>query len=163
MPRRALWFVGGLVAVLAAIVLLLNPRPSTLPPGATRMALLTEPNSLLPPLTLGCPMAMIAPVRLRLQDNTLLFISSFDDRPVSIIWPRAWSSRLLKGRAELVTPDGVVFARDGDVIENLAGSSESGGFRVCIDGAPGLRPAVETGEPISTAVHSRRWKRPGPS
>jgi hypothetical protein len=44
--------------------------------------------------------------------------------------------RYLDGRAELVTPDGEVLARDGNVISNLAGSAaDNGDILVCISAA----------------------------
>ena len=61
----------------------------------------------------------------------------------SIVWPSGFSARFLHGRADLVSPDGSVLAREGDVISNLAGgAADNGDILVCIDFA--MRPRVDS-------------------
>jgi len=53
-----------------------------------------------------------------------------------VVWPAGFSARLLNDRAELVTPGGRVFAREGDVLRYLyGGAGEDGQFNICF-GSP---------------------------
>ena len=61
---------------------------------------------------------------------------------VSLEWPHGFSARLLDGRAELVYPNGVVLARERDVISNLTGAAAGNGdIHICF--GPASRPQVD--------------------
>ena len=65
--------------------------------------------------------------------GVMLFFAEGSQTRVSIAWPAGWSARIVAGRAELVTPENRVFARDGDVIQNrvVGGVGDDGTFLVC--------------------------------
>jgi hypothetical protein len=132
--------IGAAIAALAivgAYTAIVAPRgPAPLPPGAARLDLRTQPSTLWPPPGLGCPAVLVLPLRVELVEGAIAFSVVDDGARVSVSWPAGFSARLLDGRAELVTPDGEVLARDGDVISNLAGSAaDNGDILVCISSA----------------------------
>lgn len=114
------------VTLIGAGFLVLGPcRPAPLPPGATPLALLTQPWRLWPPnLFPACPLALLLPIRVERYGGALVFtaVDSSEER-VSVVWPSGFSARLLNDRAELIAPDGSVLAREGDVISNIGGGS----------------------------------------
>lgn len=136
--RRALGVGLALVAtgavLVGAAVLLQGPSgPAALPPGATPLALLTQPPRLWPPSGFGCPAALVPPIRVERDGSALVFTRVDVRERVSVVWPSGFSARLVNGRAELVYPDGSVLARERDVISNLeGGSADNGDILVCI-------------------------------
>src|SRR3990172_3751917 len=99
--RRALR-VGLLLAVAAVLVgavlrLLGAPRPAALPPGATPLALLTQPWRLWPPSGFGCPMALVLPIRVERDRGAMGFTTVDDGERRSVAWPSGFSARLLNG------------------------------------------------------------------
>lgn len=143
--RRALW-VGLLAVAVAALggaILLLGPsRPAPLPPGATPLALRTQPWRLWPPSGFACPGALVAPIRVEREGDAVVFVRVDSGERVSVVWPDGYSARLLNGRADLVAPDGSVFAREGDVISNLGGgAADNGDILLCFD--PATKPRVD--------------------
>jgi hypothetical protein len=51
----------------------------------------------------------------------LQFVRVDDGTLDSVVWPSGISTRFPAGRSELVGPDGIGFATDGDVISGLEG------------------------------------------
>lgn len=135
--RKRVLLIATAVAVLAivgAYLAIAAPRgPAPLPSGAARLDLQTQPSRWWPPSGLGCPAAQVQPLRVELVDGEIAFSVADDGARVSVSWPPGFSARLLDGRAELVTSEGEVLARDSDVISNLAGgAADNGDILVCI-------------------------------
>lgn len=103
------------------------------PEGATRLALRTQPPTRrLPFVPHVCPLAGLLPVRLVRDGPSLAFDLVDDGQRVPIVFPYGFAGRLVSGRAELVTPEGVVLAQEGGVLSGLGGSSaDNGDFVVC--------------------------------
>ena len=79
-------------------------------------------------------MALVLPIRVERDRGAMGFTTVDDGERRSVVWPSGFSARLLNDRAELVTPEGSVLARDGDVISGLAGAAaDNGDILVCID------------------------------
>lgn len=120
--------------VLALIgVLGMARKPAPIPDGATSLALRTQPPAWrLPFVPHVCPLAGLLPVRLVRDGGSLAFDVVEGGQRVSIVFPYGFAGRLVSGRAELVSPEGLVLAREGDVLSELGGSSaDTGDFLVC--------------------------------
>lgn len=79
-------------------------------------------------------MAQVVPVLIEQDGGELRFVDERTRAPRSLSWPSGFSARVVDGVAELVTPGGNVFGREGDVLANLAGSaSDNGDLAVCFD------------------------------
>lgn len=119
--------------VLATAVFRLSPLwpGPALPAGATRLHIATEPAHLVP--TLGCPAALLGPVRVATQDDNLIVVSVATGEPVKVVWPSGWAAWRLGGHAELADRNGSIVAREGDVIHDRFGGGEygDGAFHVC--------------------------------
>lgn len=108
------------------------PGPS-LPSGATALALATEPAHLLP--TFGCPTALLAPAGIAVVSNSLVLVPKAGGDPVKVVWPTGWAAWRLDGRAELVSRDGAVVGREGDIVSGFAGGvGTDDAFHVCVMG-----------------------------
>ena len=114
------------MAVAIGLVLLgaCNPTtPAPLPSGATQLQLLTQAP---PGINIGpggCPTALMSPVRVQRSGDVLSFVDATTGERRRLSWPAGFSARVLDGRAELITPLGNVYAREGDVLSNLIGGA----------------------------------------
>ncbi len=138
MLRRRRRLVTGLAVLLLLLVVgLLRlspmwPGPS-LPPGATPLALATEPAHLVP--TMGCPTAALAPARVAVADHALVLVPEAGGDPIKVVWPTGWVAWRLLGRAELVSRDGTIVGREGDVVSGFGGGvGVDDAFHVCVIG-----------------------------
>jgi hypothetical protein len=87
-------------------------------------------------------MAALTPIRVERDGTSMVFADETSGNRLQVVWPNGYSARILNGRAELVQPNGLVLARDGDVISNLAsGAADNGDLVICMDFAS--KPFVE--------------------
>jgi hypothetical protein len=108
------------------------PGPS-LPLGATPLALATEPAHLAP--TMGCPTALLLPARVAVVGDDLVIVPESGGAPIKVVWPAGWKAWRLAGRAELVSRDGTVIGREGDIVQGFGGGvGIDDAFHVCIGG-----------------------------
>ena len=138
MLRRHRPFVAGLAVVLLLIAVgLLRlspiwPGPS-LPRDATPLALATEPAHLVP--TMACPTALLLPARVAIADNALVLVPEAGGDPIKIVWPNGWVAWRLAGRAELISRDGTIVGREGDIVAGFGGGvGIDDAFHVCVIG-----------------------------
>jgi hypothetical protein len=132
---RLFAILGGSILLLATATFRLSPLWSgpALPPGATRLHIVTAPPHLVP--TFGCNTALLAPARVATAGDELIIVSEFDNQPVNVVWPSGWAAWRLNGRAELVTRDGATVGREGEIIDGLGGGTGlDDAFHVCIIG-----------------------------
>lgn len=138
MVRRRHRIVVGLAAVLLLLTAGLArsspmwPGPS-LPSGATPLGLATQPAHLLP--NLACQTALLAPARVAVADGSLVLVPQAGGDPIDVVWPTGWAAWRLDGRAELVTRDGTVIGREGDIVSGFGGGvGTDDAFHVCVIG-----------------------------
>lgn len=127
---------GIAVAVLLGAVGLARLSPMwpgpPVPASATRLALVTEPAHLFP--TMECPTALLLPARLAVVGDALVLVAQTGD-PIDVVWPAGWAAWRLGGRAELVSRDGTVVGRDGDLVSGFGGGvGADDAFHVCVAG-----------------------------
>jgi hypothetical protein len=132
--RRHRLLIGGLAAALVLLAGLYRLSPlwpgPALPAGAMPLTLATAPGHLLP--TLGCTTALLAPTRVAVAGNALVLVPPTGGDPIKVVFPSGWRAWRLDGRAELVSRDGVVVGREGDIVEGLGGGTgDDGAFEVC--------------------------------
>jgi hypothetical protein len=128
--------VATFFAVLVFLVSLTPMWPGPNPPaGATRLAIRTAAPHLIP--TLGCPDALLLPVRITSAGDQMVFVSSDTGAPVSIVWPTGWAAwRGADGIAVLARRDGSIAGREGDVLSGYGGGvGDDGAIGICIVGS----------------------------
>ena len=134
--RRRVAIAVGVVVLLAAAAFRLSPLwpgPS-LPAGATRLNIATEGPHLMP--ALGCNTALIAPARITTSGDDLILRTVATDEPVDVVWPSGWAAWRLEGHANLVTRNGTLIGREGDILDDLGGGvGADDAFHVCVIGA----------------------------
>ena len=134
--KRPIAILAGGVLLLAAATFRLSPLwpGPALPAGATRLHIATQAPHLIP--TFACATALLAPARLATAGDELIILSQSSNEPVKVVWPSGWAAWRLDGRAELVSRDGAVVAREGDVIDGFGGGvGVDNAFHVCIIGS----------------------------
>lgn len=136
----------GVTAISFAVFVLaaswfLEPRAAALPAGATRLALITQQPPLLP-ISFGCPLGLLGPVTVGSNGDAMTFTGELTNQVLKISWPAGWSARSFAGVAELVRPNGAVFARSGDKIRDTltGGTDNDDTFIVCSTDPVALNP-----------------------
>jgi hypothetical protein len=80
-------------------------------------------------------MALLA-VKIARSGDALVALNASDTSRVNVIWPHGFTAVLLNGSAEILSPQGTVVGREGDVLDNLGGGPDaSGQFVICSIGA----------------------------
>ncbi len=130
---RLVALVAAAVALYLLAWILLPPSPAALPDGAARLEMRTQASHIGARLVLGCAAAALPEMRVASDGLAMIFLrvagaggAEIETGPggtIDPVWPAGWSARLLDGRAELVSPDGVVVAREGDLIRSLGGGN----------------------------------------
>lgn len=132
---RAVAGIAVVVVLLAVGLARLSPMwpgPS-LPAGATALTLATEPAHLLP--TMSCPIALLLPARVAVAGDALVLVPEAGGDPIKVVWPTGWAAWRIDGRAELVSRDGNVVGREGDIISGFGGGlGTDDAFHVCVVG-----------------------------
>jgi len=75
---------------------------------------------------------LLTPARVAVAGDSLVLVPPAGGDPIKIVWPTGWRAWRLGGRAELVSGDGTVVGREGDVISGLGGGTGTDdAFHVC--------------------------------
>jgi hypothetical protein len=135
MLRPHLRLVTGLVLVSVLVVaglLRIASRPPSpvLPSGAIPLALATDPESLLP--TRACPAMVMDPARIGVLDDAVVLLAVPSGERMKVVWPAGWAAWRLDGQAQLVSRDGTIVGREGEVLDGLAGHTWDDAFHVCV-------------------------------
>ena len=137
-----------MVAVVVAVVLVgtaglfrlsgFYPGPA-LPAGATALALGTKPAG---PLPGYCPGgSVVPPARIAVSGAALVLVPEAGGEPLNVGFPHGWAAWRIGGVAELVSRDGVVVGREGEVLRHLNARTNdlnpplAGAWLVCDGGA----------------------------
>jgi hypothetical protein len=84
---------------------------------------------------MGCSAALLRPARITVADNALVLVPEAGVAPIKIVWPTGWTAWRRAGRAELVSRDGTVIGRAGDIVAGFGGGSGTDdAFHVCVVG-----------------------------
>lgn len=140
---------SGVVAVVVLAVVLVGaaglfrlsgfwPGPA-LPAGATALGLTTKPAG---PLPGYCPGgSLVPPARVAVVGDRLVLAPEAGGDPLPVGFPHGWAAWRIGGVAELVSRDGVVVGREGEVLRHLNASTNdfnpplAGAWLVCDGGA----------------------------
>jgi hypothetical protein len=126
-----------LVAGLGAVAVLTN-RPSE-PASAERLRLRVAPGSVIP--SLGCPAALVSPIRFGHDGDRATFTVVATGQKLPFVWPAGWSAWIEKGSAVLRASEGFVYAREGDVLDDVVGGADpDGSIPVCFSMANPAKP-----------------------
>ena len=68
---------------------------------------------------MGCPTAMLLPARVAVAGNALVLVPEAGGDPIKVVWPAGWVAWPLAGRRELVSRDGTVIGREGDIVQGF--------------------------------------------
>jgi hypothetical protein len=132
---RVFAVLAGAVLLLVAAVFRLSPLwpGPALPAGATRLHIVTQAAHLIP--ASACPTALLGPARVATLGDDLVLLAPDTNEPIDVVWPSGWTAWRLDGRAELVTRDGAVVGREGELSEGFGGGTGiDDAFHVCIIG-----------------------------
>lgn len=109
-PLVAIAAAGVIILGAAALRVLPLFTGPALPAGATRLHIVTErPN-----LSLGCAVALLAPVRVAASGDELILVSIASGDTVRVVRPSGFAAWRVGRRAVLADPWGNVVGRDGE-------------------------------------------------
>jgi hypothetical protein len=84
---------------------------------------------------MGCPTALLLPARVTVAGNALVLVPEAGGDRLKVVWPTGWIAWRLAGRAELVSRDGTVLGREGDIVQGFGGGvGTDDAFHVCVAG-----------------------------
>jgi hypothetical protein len=84
---------------------------------------------------MGCPTAELLPARIAVVGDALVLVPQTGGDPLNVVWPAGWAAWRLSGRAELVSRDGTVVGREGDLVSGFGGGvGADDAFHVCVAG-----------------------------
>jgi hypothetical protein len=118
--RSVVRFIGlgvALSTLFAIRALPIWPGPDV--PFATRLTLLNDPPHLIP--AIGCPAALILPVRFTTSGNDAVFLVDPTGEELPVRWPSGWSAWRTGDTAILISRGGSLIAREGEVISDMGG------------------------------------------
>jgi hypothetical protein len=122
---------GRALASLIGALLLASCGAGAETPSGTPLSLHTAQAS-----SSSCPAAALLPVKLSRSDDALTALRVTDGAPVDVTWPHNFTAVLVGGTAELLSPTGVVLAREGDELSDIGGArDQTGSFVVCSIGS----------------------------
>jgi hypothetical protein len=76
------------------------------------------------------------PARIAVDGDALVLLSEPGAEPVKVVWPAGWAAWRVNGRAELVSRNGRLIGREGDLAPSFGGGiAEDDAFHVCDTGA----------------------------
>jgi hypothetical protein len=146
---------GLIIVALAVPVILLGitfltapTNPPQPPADAISLALRTYPTGWqVPFLPRSCPLGLLPPVKLVREGDALVF-DGLDGAGVRVpvVFPMGFQAWAIDGTAQLVAPEGIVLAREGDVLDRLGGSAAANGeLNVCFTSPKEYQEVVRHG------------------
>jgi hypothetical protein len=75
---------------------------------------------------------LLSPARIAVAGGALVLVAQPSGTPLDVVWPSGWAAWTADGRAVLVTRDGALVGRQGDLIQGFAGGvGVDDAFHVC--------------------------------
>lgn len=93
-----------------------------------------------------CPLGLLPPVKMVHEGQAVVFDGLDGGVRVPVVFPMGFQAWSVAGRALLVTPEGYVLAREGDVLVRLGGSAaDNGDLIVCFTSPKEYQDVVRRG------------------
>ena len=129
--RKALTAIVA-TGVLALALVAIRVAPlftgPALPAGAERLHITTAA----PNLNMGCATALLSPVRVSTDGDSLTLVVVELGEPVRVVWPAGFGAWRIDGKAVVADPWGSVVGREGNVLDGFGGGYGSDDvFHIC--------------------------------